>query len=73
MEIMNIEVLEEYEIGNENTTGQDDESVVLSKVEIVDGTTKYEVQFELGGVAGHTDNKYFETEKEAKEYIDSQI
>jgi len=72
-EIIKIDMIEEFEVDNSNTTRPDDESIVLSKVESVDGVIKYEVQFELGGVAGHTENEYFETERQAREYIDLQI
>lgn len=64
MEIVKVEMIEEFK--NPHNAS---ESYVLSKVEFENGHTGFEVQHEIDGLAGHTENDYFKSEIEARNFI----
>lgn len=62
------EFIEEFEVNTENTTNTGKHAYVLSKV---DG--RYEVAYEIDGLADSVEPEYFNTEEEARKYIEKEM
>mgnify|MGYP001363689944 CR=1 FL=1 len=73
MEIIKIEHIENIEKNMDNVVSDGVYEYTLSKVIFGDGTTKYEVDLEIDGDADVFEEKFFDTEEEAREYIRSEM
>src|SRR5690625_6074 len=73
MEIVNTEFIEGFEKDMDNVVSDGVYKYVLSEVTLGDGSIKYEVDLEVDGDADVFEEKFFDTEEEAREYIRSEM
>lgn len=73
MEIISIKHIEDIEKNMDNVVADGVYKYVLSEVTLGDGSTKYEVDLEVDGDADVFEEKFFDTEEEAREYIRSEM
>ena len=73
MEAIEARFIEEFEIDIRNTTHSGCHKYVLLEVAFEDGSKKFEVSYEIDGLADSFDSIYSETEGEARKYIEDNL
>lgn len=73
MEIISIKHIEDIEKNMDNVVSDGVYKYVLSEVTLGDGSIKYEVDLEVDGDVDVFEEKFFDTEEEAREYIGGEM
>lgn len=73
MEPTKINIIEEFTLSTDHTTNTGDHAYVLNELVYADGKRKFEVSYEIDGLADSTEPVYFETEEDARKHIEREM